>query len=184
MPSRLRCRVPALVAAAALAAVAAGAPVVAQEGPPADTAQAEGEDAVVTPDGEGGPPVSPLGALARSFVLPGWGQVAVDRPGRGAVYFTAEAASLFMVFKTHARLQAARRGARDAGVGPEGEDPLVESRTRQREDWIVLSVFLALMSGVDAWIGAHLHDFEPELVPPEDGSAGVELRYRLPLKVP
>jgi hypothetical protein len=119
------------------------------------------------------------------MVLPGWGQAEVDRPVRGAFYFAAEAASLWMVVKSQAKLASARRGAPPpAGDGQDGDTPLVEGRTSQRENWIVLSVFVALMSGVDAWVSAHLYDFEGELEPPEDGTAGVQLRYSVPLEVP
>jgi hypothetical protein len=134
-------------------------------------------ESVAVRDTTPGPPVSPLGAFARSFVVPGWGQAAVDKPVRGGVYFLAEAASLFMVFKTQAKLDAARRGA-------SVDSSLVESRAEQREDWIVLSVFWALMSGVDAWVSAHLYGFEGQLTPPEDGTAGVAFRYRIPLELP
>ena len=162
-------------------------PLRAQEGAAADTAQeAVAPDtastrAVVTTQRatvrDTVPPVTPVGALVRSLVLPGWGQTAVGRPARGAVYFVAEAASLFMVFKTQAKLDAARRG-----VG--ADSTLVESREQQREDWIVLSVFWALMSGVDAWVSTHLYGFEGQLTPPEDGSAGVAFHYRVPIDLP
>jgi hypothetical protein len=115
-------------------------------------------------------------------VIPGWGQAEVDQPLRGGFYFAAQAASLWMVVKSQAKLSAAKRAAGD--LPPGEEDPLVESRTSQRENWIVLSVFVALMSGVDAWVSTHLWDFEGELEPPEDGTAGVQMRYSVPLEVP
>ncbi len=120
------------------------------------------------------PPVSPVGALARSLVLPGWGQLEVGRPVRGGIYFAAEALSLVMVFKTQAKLRAARRAE------PVNE-ALVESRIAQRENWIVLAGFWAFLSGLDAWVSTHFWDFEPEVRPPEDGSAGVELRWSVPV---
>ena len=122
--------------------------------------------------------MSPLGAFARSLVLPGWGQAEVDQPVRGAVYFAAEAASLWMVFKTQTKLSAAERGAVGGSAG------LVESRSAQREDWIVLSAFFALMSGVDAWVSAHLYGFEGQLEPPADGTPGAQVSYRIPLDIP
>jgi hypothetical protein len=123
------------------------------------------------------PPVSPVGALFRSLVLPGWGQTAVQRPARGAVYFAAETASLFMVFKTQAKLSAAQR------ANPPNES-LVDSRTAQRENWIVLSAFIAFLSGLDAWVSAHFWDFEPEVTVPDDGSQGIQVTYRIPLRIP
>ena len=134
--------------------------------------------AAAVPDSTPGPPVTPLGAFARSFVLPGWGQAEVDQPARGAVYFVAQAASLWMVVKSQAKLASARRGA----TGPDSS--LVDSRTGQRENWIVLSAFIALMSGVDAWVSTHLYGFEGKLEPPEDGTAGVQLEYSIPVGAP
>lgn len=122
-------------------------------------------------------PVSPLGALGRSIIVPGWGQASVDQPVRGAFYFALEAGSLFMVFKTQAKLNAARRGL-------PVDTALVRSRTQQREDWIAIAAFSALLSGVDAWVSAHLWDFEGEVIPPEDGSVGIALRYRIPVGAP
>ncbi len=123
------------------------------------------------------PPVSPVGALMRSLVVPGWGQASVGRPVRGGIYFAAEGLSLLMVFKTQAKLRAARQ----AEPPDEG---LVESRTGQRENWIVLAGFVAFLSGLDAWVSTHFWDFEPEVRPPADGSAGAELRWSVPVSVP
>ena len=181
--------VPAILAALLAAAGGVGVPdpAAGQEPAPSarDTHPAEEAGAAVTPavepvqeaPADTTPPVTPLGALARSMVLPGWGQSAVGRPARGAVYFTLETVSLFMVFKTQAKLAAARR----AEPPDEG---LVDSRTAQRENWIVLSVFWAFLSGLDAWVSTHLWDFEPEVTPPADGSAGIEVRYDVPVAFP
>ncbi|MFQ5746659.1 MAG: hypothetical protein ACE5HF_05505 [Gemmatimonadota bacterium] len=121
--------------------------------------------------------MSPLGALGRSILVPGWGQASVGQPVRGAFYFAMEAGSLFMVVRTQARLSAARRAL-------PVDTALVRSRTQQREDWIVLSVFWALLSGVDAWVSAHLWHFEGAVVPPDDGSAGMALKFRVPVAGP
>ena len=120
------------------------------------------------------PPVSPMGAFFRSLVLPGWGQVAADQPGRGAFYFAMEAGSLWMLLKTNTKLKAARQ------ADPLNED-LVESREEQVEDWATLAVFWALFAGVDAWVSAQLWDFTGEIVPPPDGSPGAAFRYSVPV---
>jgi hypothetical protein len=120
------------------------------------------------------PPVSPMGAFFRSLVLPGWGQVAADQPGRGAFYFAMEAGSLWMLLKTNTKLKAARQ------ADPLNED-LVESREEQVEDWATLAVFWALFAGVDAWVSAQLWDFTGEIVPPPDGSPGAAFRYSIPV---
>ncbi len=187
-PGRVRRLAPAApLAAAALLAAALALPagaLSAQAGADtarADTARPAPDTAAAVPaepDTTAGPPISPLGAFARSFVLPGWGQAEVGQPVRGAVYFGLEAVTLWLVFKSQAKLSSARRGLASDSAG------LVEARVGEREDWIVLSVFVALMSGVDAWVSTHLHGFEAELEPPEDGTAGVQVTYRIPLRLP
>ncbi|MGH7540246.1 MAG: hypothetical protein ACRELC_04535 [Gemmatimonadota bacterium] len=121
--------------------------------------------------------MSPLGAFVRSLMLPGWGQTEVGRPIRGAVYFGAEAASLFMVFKSQSKLSAARRAAPP-------DEALIESRTNERENWIVLSAFIAFLSGLDAWVSAHFWDFEPAVTPAADGSAELGLTVHVPWTFP
>ena len=155
----------------AVSALVAGATSMAAQDPrsaPPDTARTAG----ATSRADTIPPVSPLGALARSMVVPGWGQVEVGRPGRGAIYFAAEAASLFMVFKSQSTLSAAKRAR------PRDGD-LIDSRTQERENWIVLSVFIAFISGLDAWVSANFWDFEPRIEAPTDGSAGLALSLSL-----
>ena len=118
------------------------------------------------------PPITPLGAFARSLILPGWGHLRVGRPGRGAVYFTAEVASLVMVFKSNASLAEANR------PDPVNAD-IVESRIRQRENWIVIAGFVAFMCGIDAWVSTQMWDFEPAITSSPDGSVGVGLQVKL-----
>ncbi|MCG8470111.1 MAG: hypothetical protein MJB57_18195 [Gemmatimonadetes bacterium] len=119
-------------------------------------------------------PVTPLGALARSMIVPGWGQLEVGRPSRAAIYFGAESLFLFMVFKSSQKLSVAKRSVPT-------NDALVEARTRQRENWIVLAAFTAFMSGIDAWISAQFWDYEPSIGPPADGSVGVALGFEVPV---
>lgn len=59
---------------------------------------------------------------------------------------------------------------------------LVEnSRKQQRQDWIALTLFWTLASGVDAFVTAHLADF-PAIITTEPGSrGGVALRIEVPL---
>ena len=122
-----------------------------------------------------GPPVTPMGAFLRSLVLPGWGQATVNQPVRGAFYFTMEATSLWMLYKTQTKLQAAERA---------GDEELASARKDQKEDWIVMAVFWALFAGVDAWVSTHFWGFEGAVVPPPDGSPGVALQYSVPVGGP
>jgi len=129
------------------------------------------------------PPVSPGGAFLRSLVLPAWGHAAVES-GRGAFYTFAELGSGWMFLRVRSRLESARdrleireASVRAAAVasgitdeeeilaairedeGVETAATLVEAREGQREDWAALIIFSVLLSGVDAYVSAHLQDF-------------------------
>src|SRR5688500_5190223 len=130
-------------------------------------------------------PLSPRGAFFRSLVLPGWGQSELGLPLRGGVYFALEASSLWMVYKTGEKLGEARerqRVARQTGeIAPDAKHPLVRDRENQYEDWITLSIFWLFFSGADAFVAAHLQDFDVHVnaVPRPEG--GMELRATVPV---
>ena len=65
---------------------------------------------------------SPAGAMLRSMILPGWGQLATGAEVRAAVYFGGHAANTFMVVTTQRRIDRAEERAR--------------LRTREAEDSI------------------------------------------------
>lgn len=67
----------------------------------------------------------------------------------------------------------------------ENDMRLVEnSRKQQRQDWIALTIFWTLASGVDAFVTAHLADF-PAIITTEPGRrGGVALRVEVPLGHP
>jgi len=145
---------------------------------------AEESDSVITRRGlPAAPAVSPGGAFLRSLALPAWGHAAVES-GRGAFYTFAELGSVWMFLRVRSRLEsarerldlreeAARAGAIAAGLTEEAEieaaiqdddavdtaATLVEAREGQREDWAALIIFSVLLSGVDAYVSAHLQDF-------------------------
>lgn len=169
--------------------------------------------------------VSPRGAMIRSFALWGWGQASVDSYFRGAVWFSMEATTVYMLFRTIGRLRTAqelnrrveefardsldRFLARDTMLSRQVlkppvernlDDPavyeqalseapgvatarkLVSARKQQRQDWVTYAIFFTLMSGVDAYVNAHLHDF-PTTIATEarrDGSLSFSVRVPLP----
>ena len=143
--------------------------------PPADSVPTSASEAPAAVADSLGPPVSPMGAFLRSLILPGWGQATVNQPVRGAFYFTMEATSLWMLYKTQSKLAAAERA---------GDEELIAARKDQKEDWIVMAVFWALFAGVDAWVSTHFWGFEGAVVPPPDGSPGVALQYSVPVGGP
>jgi len=183
----MSCRRAVLILGSALAlTVCVAVPILAQEpeapdtaaapqaAPPAnaaDTLQSVADAAIpVRPR-----PVSPMGAFFRSLLIPGWGQVAVQQPERGAFYFAVQAGTLWMLTATQGRLNAAERV---------GDEALIAARQEQKEDWLVFAVFWALLSGVDGWVSAHMWDFEGAVVPPPDGSPGVAVQYSVPVGGP
>jgi hypothetical protein len=91
----------------ALAAAAVLPHSAAAQAPLDSTATAD----TLTP-GLGGP--SPMGALVRSIVVPGWGQFHVRSPGRGFAYMAVHGVNSFMLVKTFRRLDDARDRRDDA----------------------------------------------------------------------
>jgi len=133
------------------------------------------------------PPVSPGGAFLRSLALPAWGHAAIGS-GRGAFYTFAEAGSTWMLLRVRSRVSSAREelAVREAsaratavasGLTDEAEitaaiaqDDAVQdavnrldAREGQKEDWVALLIFSVLVSGVDAYVSAHLQDFPDPL---------------------
>ncbi|HUF70328.1 MAG TPA: hypothetical protein VMM79_16895, partial [Longimicrobiales bacterium] len=154
--------------------------------------------------------------MIRSLALWGWGQAAVGSYFRGGVWFTMEAGTVYMLFRTIGRLNTAKdfRGrietfARDSldhlietdtleaerlsnpvtyeqalsdAPAVATARKLVSARTQQRQDWVTYAIFFTLMSGVDAYVNAHLSDF-PTTITTEarrDGSVSLSLRVSLP----
>ncbi len=152
--------------------------------------------------------VTPRGAFLRSLVLPGWGHVAAGAHGRAAFYVAAQGGSGWMLAKSLERRRSANRfrasemrlvedEIRAAGVSrPDSvrllamADPrverweeLVEVRSDQVEDWIALSVFLALLGATDALVAAHMADTPEPLsirILPEGRGGGWSLTLSLP----
>jgi hypothetical protein len=58
---------------------------------------------------------------------------------------------------------------------------LVESRRQQRQDWITATIFLTLVSGVDAYVSAHLADAPISLETAAAPDGSVRLGVRVPI---
>lgn len=196
----------ALLAAGLL--LGAAGPATAQEPPPPDSTQAavteQLADSVLADSATG---ISPAGAFLRGAIIPGWGHTTTGSMTRGAFYFSVEALAGWMVYKTQRRLGVARdqaavweelATAELAATGmtePEQIDAaleqheqvarfrgLVDAREEQREDWVAVAIFTLLLSGVDAFVSAHLNEF-PEPLTIEGNPLGgtVELAVRVPV---
>ena len=125
------------------------------------------------------PPVSPLGAMARSLLLPGWGQSVLHRRVTGAVFVFWEGITLGMTLKSAHQLQYLKRA--DA-TKPEADrdQELIDAKGEEIQDWIVLLAFNHLFSAAHAYVAANLWDFPQEIalhVLPGD-------RYGLSVSVP
>lgn len=129
--------------------------------------------------------ISPGQAFLRSLVLPGWGQSSIGAPGRGAVYFALEAGSLWMVYTSDRKLQEAYerdRAMRDQGLlAPDAVSGLTRDRRAQREDWITMSIFLLFFSGADAFVAAHLRDFDEHVGVQPAPAGAVQLQGNIPV---
>ena len=92
-------------------------------------------------------PVSPLGALGRSILVPGWGQAKLNRKLTGAVFITVEAISLGMALKAANELDYLRRT----------QSSRADAKANERDDWLVIWASIT-MSGSKR-VSAHLWDF-------------------------
>ena len=183
-------------------------PARAQDPPPPDSAEAAAAvqvaDSLAADSATG---ISPAGAFLRGALIPGWGHTTTGSMTRGAFYFSVEALAGWMVYKTQRRLGVARdqaaiweelATAELAAMGvtePDQVDAaleqhdqvtrfrgLVDARGEQREDWVAVALFTLLLSGVDAFVSAHLSEFPEPLTIEGDPSGGtVELAVRIPV---
>jgi len=97
--------------------------------------------------------VRPMGAFFRSFLLPGWGQAATDRPMTGAVFVAWEGVTAMMTFKAQ----------QEANYFKALHSANLRLKRQEVQDWLVLWVFNHLFSGAEAYVSAHLRDFPPDL---------------------
>ena len=117
-------------------------------------------------------PVSPRGAFLRSVLVPGWGQIKLDRGLAAGIFVASEVLFISMVAKSKRDLDVARRFARDSIIesydntsgtpvpvyAPSPFARRVRPRREHYEDWIALVVFNHLLAGADAYVGAQLWD--------------------------
>ncbi|MGH7703870.1 MAG: hypothetical protein ACREMO_12315, partial [Gemmatimonadales bacterium] len=120
------------------------------------------------------PPVAPLGALWRSFLVPGWGQARLGRRLTGGLFVAWEGVTLGMSLKVSHELRHLRRV----------NSPLQDPKRKELQDWLVLLAFNHLFSGLEAYVSAHLWDFPPDLqirpLPGGGVGGGVSIPVHLP----
>jgi hypothetical protein len=97
--------------------------------------------------------VRPMGAFLRSFLLPGWGQAATDRPLTGATFVAWEGVTAMMTLKAQ----------QEANYFKSIHSANLRHKRQEVQDWLVLWVFNHFFSGAEAYVSAHLRDFPPDL---------------------
>lgn len=88
---------------------------------------------------------SPTGAMARSLAIPGWGQFYNGKKVKGTIVATAEVASVVAFF--------VRRNQINDEAVPLGQPP-------RRNFYLLSTIGLVFYSVVDAFVDAHLDDFD------------------------
>src|SRR6266446_7211851 len=97
--------------------------------------------------------IRPMGAFLRSFVLPGWGQVATGRPMTGAAFVAWEGVTVMMTLKAQ----------QEANYFKAIHSVNLRHKRQEVQDWLVLWVFNHFFSGAEAFVSGHLRDFPPDL---------------------
>jgi hypothetical protein len=116
--------------------------------------------------------ISPLNALWRSLLIPGWGQARLNRKLAGGIFVGWEGVTLGMTLRTRSELRYLRRA----------ESARADAKRQEHEDWIVLLAFNHLFAGLEAFVSAHLADFPGDLrfqAVPGGVGASVSLPIRL-----
>lgn len=119
-------------------------------------------------------PVGPGGALWRSLLVPGWGQAKLGRGIAAGIFIAVEGVSLGMVLKTNSELNYAK--ATDTTA--------VSDKSQEREDWLVIMAVNHLISGLEAYVSAHLWDFPGDLALKPVRGGGVAASVNFPVRVP
>jgi hypothetical protein len=116
-------------------------------------------------------PTTPTGAMLRSFLLPGWGQAIYGRKVTAGFMIGIEGLALGMTMKVSGELEHIR------ATGSASED----AKLQEREDWLAVLVFNHLMSGLEAYVSAHLYDFPGDIQMQALPHGGVRVGMTLPL---
>ena len=130
-------------------------------------------------------PISPGSAFLRSLVVPGLAQVKLRRPKAAGIFVAAEIGTIGMSVKSWNDLRKAKDARKDtvltAVLNDQGNpvlDPItgepqftsaprnpnlvgrIRARRTHLEDWIAAALFNHLFAGADAYVAAHLADFD------------------------
>jgi hypothetical protein len=117
--------------------------------------------------------ISPMNALWRSLLVPGWGQARLNRKLASGLFVAWEGVTLGMSLKTRRELRYLRRT----------NSGRADSKRQEHEDWVVLLAFNHLFAGLEAYVSAHLADFPGDLRV-EAVPGGVGAAMSIPIRIP
>lgn len=115
--------------------------------------------------------VNATGAVLMTPLFPGWGQLYADGGWRAALAFGAE---MYFWSNLLSRDRQARRDLDYAATLPEGEfgrtfaEQLAAEHRAQMKDFVWWSGGALLIIALDAYVGAHLFNFDRDAVPVPD----------------
>ena len=116
-------------------------------------------------------PGTPMGAMFRSFLLPGWGQAVYGRKVTAGVMLGVEGLSWGMILK----VQSEARYIQDTN------SPKWHAKRQESQDWFTILVFNHLMSGLEAYVSSHLYDFPGDLQMQALPTGGMGVGVTLPI---
>ncbi len=110
---------------------------------------------------------SPTGALWRSFVLPGWGQIYVESYWKAPIFFLGAGTLAYFSFWNSSKYQTDQLLYDKTKQNDPTNKTKLDSLDRYKEyyrnnrDQCIFYIGLTyILSAVDAYVGAHLYDFD------------------------
>jgi len=105
---------------------------------------------------------SPTGALIRSLIIPGWGQLYNKKIFKAILVFCTETGLVANSIYLHQKYKQWDQKYRESEPGPE-QDIIIANRefyinNRNKSNWWLVGVILFSMA--DAFVDAHLSDFD------------------------
>jgi len=109
---------------------------------------------------------SPTGAIIRSLILPGWGQIYVESYWKAPIFFGAAAGLTYLIFWNDDQYTIKKNlYSKIKSENPnDPELPLVKSSreyyrdNRDKSAFFLVGVYI--LAAVDSYVGAHLYDFD------------------------
>ena len=135
--------------------------------------------------------VVPGGAMLRSAIVPGWGQLYVGRPFKALLVAAAGATFVTLTVQADREVKdlAALRGTTGGTLTGEALEDEIDWWRAERRRWLLWSVGAWLYGMIDAYVDAHLYYFdreEPDFTVTVDGNPAGNgpPQLRLQLNIP